>query len=81
MAEEHPLALSLVRQGSPGTTVEATVVPDRQATIDAERTRRQTMPGLYAELGALLPNLSPRVRSFVRVLNRLFFFVILFFSF
>lgn len=75
MAEEHPLALSLVSQGSPGTTV----APDRQATIDAERARRQTMPGLYAELGALLPNLSPRVRSFVRVLNRLFFFVILFF--
>ncbi|XP_040376021.1 uncharacterized protein LOC121053305 [Oryza brachyantha] len=57
MAEEDTLALSLVSQRSPGTAVEAE--SERPATGDAERARRRTMSRLYAELGALLPNLPP----------------------
>ncbi|OEL21374.1 hypothetical protein BAE44_0017608 [Dichanthelium oligosanthes] len=64
MAEEHPLALSLAAKtkGSPaGTTTVASAPPEqRQAMVETERARRRHMSRLYAELGALLPDLPPR---------------------
>jgi hypothetical protein len=66
MAAEHPLALSLAggrTKGSPaGTTTVALAPPEqRQAMVEIERARRRHMSRLYAELGALLPDLPPRV--------------------
>ncbi|PAN30644.1 hypothetical protein PAHAL_5G309700 [Panicum hallii] len=65
MAAEHPLALSLAggrTKGSPaGTTTVALAPPEqRQAMVEIERARRRHMSRLYAELGALLPDLPPR---------------------
>lgn len=56
MAEEHLLALALPptkgnKEASPGATA-----------AEAERARRRRMSRLYAELGAQLPGLPPRVR-------------------
>lgn len=55
MAEEHLLALALPptkgNEASPGAMA-----------AEAERTRRRHMSRLYAELGAQLPGLPPRVR-------------------
>ncbi|BAS72428.1 Os01g0518300 [Oryza sativa Japonica Group] len=59
MAEEDNLALSVVCERSPGTAVEA--ASGRPPKAGSERARRQTMSRLYDELGALLPNLPPRV--------------------
>jgi hypothetical protein len=61
MAEEDNLALSVVCERSPGTAVEA--ASGRPPKAGSERARRQTMSRLYDELGALLPNLPPRVSS------------------
>uniref|UniRef100_A0A0E0C2Y8 BHLH domain-containing protein n=1 Tax=Oryza meridionalis TaxID=40149 RepID=A0A0E0C2Y8_9ORYZ len=61
MAEEDNLALSVVCERSPGTAAEA--ASGRPPKAGSERARRQTMSRLYAELGALLPNLPPRAST------------------
>ncbi|XP_052140388.1 uncharacterized protein LOC127760208 [Oryza glaberrima] len=61
MAEEDNLALSVVCERSPGTAVEA--ASGRPPKAGSERARRQTVSRLYAELGALLPNLPPRAST------------------
>uniref|UniRef100_A0A452XWX8 BHLH domain-containing protein n=1 Tax=Aegilops tauschii subsp. strangulata TaxID=200361 RepID=A0A452XWX8_AEGTS len=72
MAEEAQalgLALGLGAESSPGTTtVEVTRsgASRRRRSPRLERARRQTMSVLFDELGALLPDLPPRVRSLVR---------------
>ncbi|CAO2203611.1 unnamed protein product [Urochloa humidicola] len=64
MAERHPLALSLSlspkTKGSPlaGTATAASAQP--RATAEMERARRRHTSRLYAELGALLPDLPAR---------------------
>uniref|UniRef100_A0A0E0JJK4 BHLH domain-containing protein n=1 Tax=Oryza punctata TaxID=4537 RepID=A0A0E0JJK4_ORYPU len=61
MAEEDNLALSVVCERSPGMAVEA--ASERPPKAGSERARRRTMSRLYAELGALLPNLPPRAST------------------